>query len=117
MECYKIRNIKLCQEIKKSISVILQEKISDNRIKYIYVIEVKISRDLSYAKIFINSIKKKNINEMKKKIKILQKASKFIRFFLSKKINIRITPKLYFIYDNSLEKSIKIYSLLKNIKK
>ncbi|QCI27245.1 30S ribosome-binding factor RbfA [Buchnera aphidicola] len=117
------RSIRISEELKKEISYILKNKLRDPRIhSFITVSEVKVSKDLSYAKIFINDMEdikflKKNIlkNNVKNIISILQNASGYIRRILCKKIILRKIPILFFYSDNSLIKGIKISNLIKNI--
>ncbi|CAL4321962.1 30S ribosome-binding factor RbfA [Buchnera aphidicola] len=118
------RSIRISQELKKEISVILQKYLQDPRINFtITVSMVKVSQDLSLAKIFISYLDSykshvnnfKNFNSIKDIILILQKASKYIRSILCKKINLRKMPELIFLHDNSLSEGIKISNLLKNV--
>jgi ribosome-binding factor A len=50
-------------------------------------------------------------------MEILNNASGFIRHELSQKMNIRKTPELRFIYDDTFERVAKLDELLKRTKK
>lgn len=112
MRDYRLQSIS--KEIKKSVSFILNARIRDPRLKNIIITisHVDLSKDLSHAKIFLSFFLKKN-NKLKKEIKIIKKASGFIRSSLSKNMNIRLIPKLTFLKDISLENQLKINKLLK----
>ncbi|CAL1329375.1 30S ribosome-binding factor [Candidatus Providencia siddallii] len=117
-----IRNKQISQEIQKKIGIILQRKINDQRIYMTNISNVILSKDIAYCKVFVTfSNIENNKNKTKiiiEKIKIINKASGFIQYLLCKSINLRITPKIFFIYDNSLEKIKKIYNLIsKSIEK
>ena len=49
-------------------------------------------------------------------MEILNNASGYIRHELSKRMNIRKTPELRFIYDDTFEKAAKIDEILKRTK-
>ena len=73
---------------------------------------VSITNDLSYAKIYVTVL---NDNEKEETIKVLNNASKFIEMELSKKVDIRKMPELKFIYDESIEYSNNIESIIERI--
>lgn len=107
---------RISKEIKKKISYIIQQNVNDPRInKFSTVLDVVISKDCAYAKIFI-SFYNENENLIKNSLKILNNASNYIRFLLGKKLNLRIIPKLIFLRDCSFLEGEKISNLLKKIK-
>ena len=46
---------------------------------------------------------------------VLKNAAGFIRSLIAQRINLRITPELKFILDDSLEYSFKIDSLIRSV--
>lgn len=99
---------RVSREMQKKISSIFHKEIRDPRFfKKVTILDVVLSKDLSYAKVFIiffdilnNDL---NQNNTKKNVKILNnKISNYIRFLLSKKLKLRIIPKLVFLYDYSV---------------
>ncbi|QJC28715.1 30S ribosome-binding factor RbfA [Enterobacteriaceae endosymbiont of Plateumaris consimilis] len=116
---YLYRQSKISNELKKKISNILQQNISDPRInKFITVTDLLISKDLSFAKIFIMLPYKEEINNnFKKTICYLNNITGYIRYILKKKIILRSIPKLIFLPDFSLEKGKYISNIINNITK
>jgi len=109
-----VRVERINSEIQKAISHIIDNEIRDPQIDAIIsVCSVDITPDLSYCRVYITSIGNTPIDEVVARIK---GAAGFIRGRLSKMIKLRITPRLEFIKDSSLEYSSKIDSILKNIK-
>ena len=101
-------------EIQKAISHIIDNEIRDPQIDAIIsVSNVETTPDLSYCRVFITSIGRTPLDEVVNRIK---GAAGFIRGRLSKMIKLRITPRLDFAKDNSLEYSSKIDNILKDIK-
>ena len=98
----------------KEISNILQNEVKDNDIKFVTVTGCEITSDLSFAKIYVtvfDTEKKKDI------LKALNGAKSFIRGEISKRVEIRHTPELRFIFDDSIEYGYKIDKLIEDLHK
>lgn len=109
------RACRIAQELKKELSFIIQYSLRDPRLNtMITVSEVLVSPDFSDAKIFITLLNDQDTLFVKETIKILKKATGFIRTLLSNKIQLRIIPKLFFIYDNSFIEGIRISKVIAN---
>ena len=108
-----VRQERINSEIKKTLAYIIDNELRDTQIDaMVSVTEVEITPDLAEAKVFISSIGKTPKEEVLARIK---GAGGFLRRELSKKIKLRVTPRLNFFLDNSMEYSNKIESILKNI--
>ncbi|CAL4043385.1 30S ribosome-binding factor RbfA [Buchnera aphidicola] len=106
---------RVAQELKKILSFIIQYSLRDPRLnKMITISEVLLSTDCSYAKVFITLLENEDKLVIIETIKVLNNATGFIRTLLRKKINLRIIPKLFFIYDNSFINGIKISNIISN---
>ena len=77
------------------------------------ITEVDISKDLQHAKVYISVIG--TPEEKQQTIKALQSAAGFISILASKQITIRFFPSLIFKLDTSVDKQMKIDSILKDI--
>ncbi|XBC38536.1 MAG: 30S ribosome-binding factor RbfA [Buchnera aphidicola (Melaphis rhois)] len=107
------RGFRVSKELQKAISWIICNSLSDPRLKVlITVLEVQISRDFKYSKIYISMFEPCTTLSSQDILLILRKSSKYIRFLLSKKVRLRIVPILNFIYDDSLIKGMKISYLI-----
>jgi ribosome-binding factor A len=112
------RSFKIAQELQKNIAIIIQYSLKDPRIKTIITIsEVRLSKDLSYAKVFISFLEKNANLTVKKVLILLNNASGYIRKLLCKKMNLRITPNIVFYHDDSFYKGNKISLLLNQLRK
>ena len=89
------------QQIQKEVALILQREIKDPRLGMITV-RVEVSRDLSYAKVFITSLDNQDEEKSKLIMKILAEAQGFVRSLLGKRIRARIVPEIKFVMDTSL---------------
>ena len=96
----------------KEISYILANEVKDKDIKFVTVTACHVTNDLSFAKVYytvLDDSKKQSTQEA------LEKASSFIRRELMDRINIRYTPELEFIYDESIEYGKKIENIIEEI--
>ena len=104
-----VRQERINSEIKKTLAYIIDNELRDPQIDaMVSVTEVEITPDLAEAKVFISSIGKTPKEEVLARIK---GAGGFLRRELSKKIKLRVTPRLNFFLDNSMEYSNKIESI------
>lgn len=112
----KNRMIRVNDEIQKEISQIIRGDLKDPRIGVITsVLKVDTTNDLKYCKVYISVL---GDEEKKKEVMgVLKNASGFIRSLVANRINLRVTPELKFILDDSLEYSFKIDSLIRSVVK
>lgn len=103
------------KELKKEISLIIQNSLRDPRLNNIITIsDVRLSQDCNNAKVFVSFLNEKEEFFLKSSIKILNHASSFIRLLLSKKMQLRVIPSLFFIYDRSFITGMHINNLIRN---
>ena len=96
----------------REISKILQQEIKDPNIKFVTVTGCEITNDLSYAKVYVTVLDDDKKNDI---MKSLDKAKSYIRGQLSKKVEIRHTPELRFIFDKSVEYGNNIERIINNL--
>lgn len=98
----------------KEISYVLANEVKDNDIKFVTVTAVKVTNDLSFAKVYVMVL---DMNKKDTTIKALNDAAGFIRSELFDRVDIRHIPELTFVYDESIEYGKKIEDKLKEINK
>lgn len=114
MEKSNNRLSRIEEELKREISNIINYELNNSNITgMISVTKVKVSPDLSKARVFVTMI---NSNK-KNTLAALKKSSGFIRREIAHKINLRTTPELIFEFDESIEYGAKIDNILKDIMK
>lgn len=97
----------------KEISKILQTEIKDQDIKFVTVTDCEITNDLSFCKVYVTVLEESKIDTT---LEALNGASSYIRTLLSQRIEIRHTPELKFLYDESIAYGAKIEKLVQDIK-
>lgn len=105
---------RVSDEIHKVLVQGLRKNIQDPRLKWVTITSVEISSDLSYAKVYYSFLE--NVVTKEEVDKAITKASGFLKRILAKNLQLRIVPKLTFIYDDSLIYGEKIESLIKKAK-
>lgn len=104
---------KISSDMARVISEILFTEAKDEILKSITITGCKVSRDLSYAKVYFTSL-----SQMDKQllVKEVNEASSFIRGELSERMELRHTPILEFVYDDSIAYAENIENIIKEIK-
>ncbi len=107
------RRGRINDEMQKEVAQILRE-VKDPRVSraFVSVIAAEVTPDLKYAKIFYSFL---NQSDPKEVARGLKAASGYIRREISTRMNLRITPELTFIRDNSIAHGAHIAQLLNGI--
>ncbi len=108
-----IRIKRLNHAFMEEISMILLEEIKDDEFKFVTITDCDITNDLSFAKVYFTVLDKERKNEV---LERLNEKAPFIRGKLSGRIEIRHTPELKFVYDESIEYGEKMDKILDNLK-
>ena len=96
----------------REISYILETEVKDQHIKFVTITDVRVTSDLSFAKVYFTVLDDEKRLDI---LKALKQASGFIRSKLCEKIDIRHMPELEFIYDESIAYGKKIEDKIKEI--
>lgn len=101
--------------LKEVISEVVMRDVRDPRMaQFITITGVDITKDLHYAKVFISVMG--TPDEKKQTLEALQSAAGFIAVQASKKVTMRYFPNLTFKLDESVEKHVRIETLLGQIR-
>ncbi|MDD3453206.1 MAG: 30S ribosome-binding factor RbfA [Bacilli bacterium] len=107
-----IKTERIASNLIREISYILANEIKDKDIKFVTITDVKVTSDLSFAKVYftvLDDSKKESTTES------LKNASKYIRKELAERVDIRHIPELQFVYDESIEYGNKIEKIIEKI--
>jgi ribosome-binding factor A len=106
------RGLRIADFIRDELAAIIQREMRDPRVGMVSVNEVKVSKDLSYAEVYVSSLDAETETARKDLIDVLNKASGFFRSELAKRHKMRTTPKPRFHYDELMERGPRIESLI-----
>lgn len=110
-----LRHDMVQEQLKREISLIIQNELSDPRLGFITITSVELTADLRYAKVFYSVLGKDE--DYKRCRKALKSALGLIRSLVAQRIQLRFVPELNFKEDRSSEYSIRIQEVLDEIKK
>lgn len=106
----KVKVERAGSDIQKELSLIIHEKAKDIDFKNVTITAVDVSNDFSYAKVYFTTT-----DDREHVTHDLNKAAGFFRSVLSGRVQMRHTPELKFIFDESIEYGQKIESIIKKI--
>lgn len=110
------RGGRINEEVKREISTIIRNEIKDPRLTaMVSVTDVKVTRDLRYAKVFV-SIFGKDDEERNNTFIALKNASGYIRREIGQRINLRYNPQIIFELDDSINYGMHIEELIQKVK-
>ena len=103
-------NKKVEVKIQRILSELFSSKISDPRLKNVIISEVRVTRDISSAKVFFLIL---NDQYESKQIQlILRKATGFLKKEMSSQLNLKKLPNLIFIYDTKEQDALYMNNLI-----
>lgn len=109
-----IKNIRINGEVQKELSRIIREELKDPRIHPMTsVMEVEVAPDLKTCKAYISVLGSEE--EGRDTIKGLKQAEGFIRRELAHTVNLRNTPQIRFMLDQSTEYGVTMSRLIDEI--
>jgi len=110
----KTRLIRINDEIARVTAQIIRSELSDPRIgTVVTVLRAETTNDLKHSKLFVSVLGEKQQQE--ETMAALEKAAGFIRKRVAEIIDLRQTPELKFIFDDSIEHGMRMRKLIEEI--
>lgn len=101
------------EEIQRELSSLIRT-VKDPRVAdagMVSVTAVEATPDLKYAKIYVSALNKDSSGQL---LKGLKSAAGYLRRELGQRLNLRATPELSFVRDDSIDKGAHILDLLRD---
>ena len=108
-----IKQKRLEGTIRKNISDIILFGLKDPNVGFVTITDVHVSNDHSFAKVFVTFLGKDA--RAQAGLKALNRAKGFIRSELSQRLDIRRTPDLIFVLDETEMKARHIDEIIHNL--
>ena len=108
-----MRNLKgerVASDMQRELGNILLLEAKDEDFKNVTITDVEVTNDLSFAKIYFTTT-----DNREKVEKDLNNAAGFFRIMLAERLEIRHTPELRFIFDESIEYGAKIEKIIEEL--
>lgn len=106
-----VKNIRINEEVLKELSVIISREVKDPRVApFTSVVSVEVAPDLKTCKAYISVLG--DNDKALKTMEGLNSSKGFIRRELAHRVNLRNTPELTFILDQSIAYAANMYKLM-----
>lgn len=111
-----IKNTRINSEVQRELSTLILREIKDPRIcKMTSIVAVEVAPDLKTAKVYVSVLG--SDEEVQKTYEGLKSAAPYLRSQLAKTINLRNTPELIFVMDQSIEYGVNMSKLIDDVTK
>ena len=111
-----IKNTRINMEVQRELSEIVRSGIKDPRIHPMTsVVAVEVTPDLKYCKAYISVLGDEEA--AKATVEGLRSASSYVRRELARRVNLRNTPEIKFILDQSIEYGVNMSKLIDEVTK
>src|SRR5687767_6457002 len=104
------RLLKAAEAIREVVGMAILTDLQDPRVRDVTVTSVEVAADMRQAKVYVSVMG----NESKQNLSLrgLQNAAGFLQSKVAKRIDTRYTPKLLFVLDQGVKKSIEVAQIL-----
>lgn len=107
-----LKGERVSSDMQRELCNILLLEAKDEDFKNVTITDVDVTNDLGFAKIYFTTL-----DNREKVEKDLNNAAGFFRSELSQRLDIRHTPELRFIFDESIENGQKIEKIIEGLHK
>ncbi len=104
------RSQRVGSQIQRELADLIQFEVSDPRVGLVTVSGVEVTRDMAHAKVYITMLE--SDHTVGEALVALNHAAGFLRVKLGKRMKLRITPQLTFLYDSSVENGANLNALI-----
>ncbi|MGI9310238.1 MAG: 30S ribosome-binding factor RbfA [bacterium] len=115
--------------IRRELSALLAREVDDQRVRMVSITAVRVSRDLKQARVLVSRMQASATARTAKESqapaaaseaeieKALNHASKYLRYLLSQRLEMKTTPSLRFEYDHSIRRGVEMSQLIDSLTK
>ncbi|MCO5167189.1 MAG: 30S ribosome-binding factor RbfA [Planctomycetes bacterium] len=111
-----IRVERVRKKIETEVARIIQTELRDPRLGFVTVVGCELSPDYRHARLKVSVLTDKEA-ELRRVMRMLEDARGFIQRTVAGRLRTRVTPELSFVLDRSAEKSVRISSMLDELRR
>lgn len=113
------RTRRVADQIQRHLAELIQMELGDPRVGMVTVTGVEVTHEFERARIYFTVLGKTLADKEQIDIttEVLNKAAGYLRSALAKRLKLRTTPQLVFVYDSSMEKGNRLSDLIKQAAK
>ncbi len=106
------RLLRVADFVREELTEIIRREMRDPRVGMLSITDVRVSRDLSYADVYVSSLEASDAEDQVELVAVLTGASGFLRSMLARSHSMRTTPKLRFHYDELIQEGSRMQRLI-----
>lgn len=111
----RIRPERVAEQLRVDVADILQRELKDPRLGLVTCTRVDITNDLRRAKLYVSVLGEQS--EKEGSMDALRSATGFVRRSLSRRLGLRASPEIVFVFDPSVEYGIRLEGLIEETKR
>lgn len=104
------RQQRIGDQLRVELADLIQHDVRDPRVGFVTVTEVRMSRDLKHARVYVSIFG--GDEQTRESFDALRRASGFLRSQIGRRLELRHVPELRFTLDETLDTSERIEALL-----
>lgn len=109
-----LRNERVRKELMRDISEIIRREVRGLE-GVVSIVDVEVSHDNSFAKVIYSVLG--SPEQIEKDKEIIEKNTGRVRYEVGKRIRLRLTPEIKFVYSDGLEQGSRVLDLIDKISK
>jgi len=110
------RTDRIGEQIQRELAWLLQREMKDPRVGLVTISEVRVSKDLGYADVYVTLLSAEELDEsspqVQQALKVLRGAAGFLRGAIGRAMKIRVVPQLRFHFDTVAGESRHLDALI-----
>jgi ribosome-binding factor A len=104
------RTLRIAEQIQRDLADLLRIEVKDPRIGMVTLTGVEVTADYAHAKVYFTTLG--DADQISAASEGLNCAAGFLRHELGHRIKLRSIPQLHFIYDESVERGVRLSQLI-----
>ena len=109
----RIRPGRVAEQLRMDVADILQNDLKDPRLGLVTCTRVDLTNDLRHAKVYVSVLGEEKDSSMQ----ALESATGYVRRQLARRLGLRVSPEIVFVFDPSVEYSIRLEGLIEETKR
>ncbi|MBI2291776.1 MAG: 30S ribosome-binding factor RbfA [Betaproteobacteria bacterium] len=104
------RTLRIAEQIQRELAGLIRLELKDPRVGMVTLTDVEVTADYAHAKVFFTTLG--TSDQIAVATAGLNHAAGFLRHELGQRIKLRSIPQLHFIYDESVERGVRLSRLI-----
>lgn len=104
---------RISSDVQRELSSIMMLEAKDETLKHVTITGCEVTSDLGLARVYYTYMGEESLDDVQKNLEV---AAPYLRTVLASRIELRHTPELRFIYDDSIEYGQNIERILNELR-